>query len=469
MPKHPHVFLDVQIGNVGGGRIVIELFSDVTPRTAENFRGLCTGEYGVGRDTKKKLCYTGCSFFRSVTGFYVQSGDFQFDNGDGGESIYGGTFNDEDFSRRHTQAGVLSMANKGRNSNSSQFFITLKRSPQLDNKHIAFGQVVQGMDVVRAIAAVPVDRDDRPRAAVKIVGSGEVDRKNRNQADPHEQMASGIAALLDGGAAAVEKISEAQKAKAILAGKTSGIPDDAVEKRIASAADEQDAQDGGAAMMVPKNERERKLMELRMKMSQCRTSNNKEVIEEKKRFTDPDYGKKKAQKEEKESKGNSERSAGEAASSSSKPAALPEGKEYMNDTAERAEAREAKKKRGNPDAFGWDVFNQDSLYRAHDKRLKGMKFDGEAYSQQEAAESQEEPLFGGFGYQASDAQKDRLAQAMDSMAKKKSDYSRRRTHVDNQDISYVNDRNRHFNKKMDRFFGAYTAEIKQNLERGTAL
>mmetsp|Transcript_417 Transcript_417/g.1424 ORF Transcript_417/g.1424 Transcript_417/m.1424 type:complete len:464 (-) Transcript_417:106-1497(-) len=463
MPKKTHVFLDVQIGNAGGGRIVFELFCDVSPRTAENFRGLCTGEYGLGRDTKKKLSYVGCHFFRSVSGFMVQSGDFQFNNGDGGESIYGGTFNDEDFHRRHTQAGVLSMANKGRNSNGSQFFITLKRAAQLDNKHVAFGQVVSGMDVVRAIAAVPADRDDKPRVVVKIVDSGEIDRKNRNQADPHERMAQNISALVDGTKPPLEKFTEAQKAKAILAGKTSGIPDDDVAKRMLAGDDEQAFEEkGGAAPVAPKNEQERRLMELRMKMNACRTSNNKEVLEEKKRFTDPDYAKKKAVEDRKE-KNEKKEADGKATAS------IPEGKEYMLDTAERAETREAKRKRGDPNAFGWDVFNQDSLYRAHDKRLKHMKFDKNSYKDQEDHETEDQPAFAGFGHKATDAQKDRLAQAMDAMASKKGDYSRRRVHIDNQDISYVNDRNRHFNQKMDRYFGAYTAEIKQNLERGTAL
>lgn len=111
---------------------MFELFSDVTPKTAENFRGLCTGEYGHGKVYKKKLHFLGSRFHRIVEDQFVQAGDFIYGNGTGGESIYGETFRDENFQRRHTCAGLLSMANRGRNTNSSQFFITLKACPHLD-------------------------------------------------------------------------------------------------------------------------------------------------------------------------------------------------------------------------------------------------------------------------------------------------------------------------------------------------
>mmetsp|Transcript_116480 Transcript_116480/g.330067 ORF Transcript_116480/g.330067 Transcript_116480/m.330067 type:complete len:184 (-) Transcript_116480:91-642(-) len=171
MGKNPQVYLDISIGTSTGGRVVFELFADLTPRTVENFRGLCTGEYGKSRTTKKKLCYEGCTFFRSAKGFMVQSGDIHSDNGDGGESIYGGKFNDEDFSRRHTQAGILSMANKGRNSNGSQFFICTEAAPFLDGRHVVLGEVEEGMDVVRKIEAAG-SPSGRTSAVVRIAASG---------------------------------------------------------------------------------------------------------------------------------------------------------------------------------------------------------------------------------------------------------------------------------------------------------
>ncbi|KAF8822615.1 putative Peptidyl-prolyl cis-trans isomerase [Cardiosporidium cionae] len=170
MPGNPHVYFDICIGSHPGGRIVFELFADVTPKTVENFRGLCTGEYGNAKGSGKPLCYLGSRFFRILKGTCLQGGDFEKNNGDGGESIYGGSFRDENFSRRHAQAGVLSMANNGKNSNGSQFFITLRKTPRFDGKHTVFGQIIEGMEVVRAIEAVPVDAIDCPRVPIIISG-----------------------------------------------------------------------------------------------------------------------------------------------------------------------------------------------------------------------------------------------------------------------------------------------------------
>ena len=159
------------------GRIVFELFTDITPKTSENFRGLCTGEYGFGKINKKKLHYLGSRFHRIVEDQLIQGGDFIFGNGLGGESIYGEKFNDENFQRRHACAGLLSMSNRGRNKNSSQFFITLKPCPYLDGKHVVFGQVIEGMEVVRQIAKVPTDGNERPKVNVIIFNCGDYDTR----------------------------------------------------------------------------------------------------------------------------------------------------------------------------------------------------------------------------------------------------------------------------------------------------
>ena len=126
MPKNPRVFMDFTIGSKQIGRVTFELYTDITPKTAENFRGLCTGEYGVGHTTKQKLHYLGNKIHRIVDGFCIQGGDITKADGSGGDSIYKTkTFADESFERRHAHAGVLSMANCGPDTNSSQFFVTL--------------------------------------------------------------------------------------------------------------------------------------------------------------------------------------------------------------------------------------------------------------------------------------------------------------------------------------------------------
>ncbi|XP_043982518.1 peptidyl-prolyl cis-trans isomerase D isoform X1 [Gambusia affinis] len=158
-PENPRVFFDVDIDGEKAGRIVLELFADVTPKTAENFRALCTGEKGVGKSTGKPLHFKGCPFHRIIKKFMIQGGDFSNHNGTGGESIYGEKFEDENFHYKHDKVGLLSMANAGVNTNGSQFFITTVPTPHLDGKHVVFGQVLKGIGVVKMLESVETTED----------------------------------------------------------------------------------------------------------------------------------------------------------------------------------------------------------------------------------------------------------------------------------------------------------------------
>ncbi|KAI9275820.1 cyclophilin-like domain-containing protein [Phascolomyces articulosus] len=171
---NPRVFFDIDIDGKRIGRIVIELFQDEVPKTAENFRCLCTGEMGLGKVSNMPLHYRGSIIHRVIKGFMIQGGDFTRRNGSGGESIYGATFSDESFVRKHTTHGLLSMANRGANTQSSQFFITTRPTPHLDGKHVVFGRVVSGYDVVQIIENEQVDERDRPLQTVMIANSGEL-------------------------------------------------------------------------------------------------------------------------------------------------------------------------------------------------------------------------------------------------------------------------------------------------------
>jgi hypothetical protein len=239
--------------------------------------------------------------------------------------------------------------------------------------------------------------------------------------------------------------------------------------------DDEDSPKKGKPEPIPaaapfKNERERKLFELKLKLNGARNANNTAVVDETKKEEDPNYRPKRQREDEKKAKQDEE-------DEEDNPAlrVCPEGREYLTQTAATSELIAGKKRRKdkNSETFGWEVFNNDSLMRAHEKRINQIVHQDDEYHKQR--EELGETFYANAGsavpvsHSASADAKQRLADSLDKAKQKRKDFSRRRTHFEDEDISYINDRNAVFNKKLERSFGEYTLEMRQNLERGTAL
>ncbi|XP_069135671.1 uncharacterized protein [Argopecten irradians] len=169
--NHEYVYMDISIGDKPAGRLVIELFTDKVPRTCENFKALCTGEKGTSPETDYKLHFKNSLFHRIVRNGWIQGGDIYHSRGNGGESIYGPVFEDENFAVSHSKRGMLGMASRGRHTNGSQFYITLQPTKWMDTKYVAFGQIIEGTATLREMEAQET-MNERPNTDIKVTDCG---------------------------------------------------------------------------------------------------------------------------------------------------------------------------------------------------------------------------------------------------------------------------------------------------------
>ena len=511
MPPLPRCYFDMSVGGAPVGRITFELRSDVAPRTCENFRALCTGERGAGRRSGKPLHYKGSTFHRVIPNFMCQAGDFTRGDGTGGESIYGETFADETFALRHTGPGILSMANAGPDTNGSQFFICTSKTAWLDGKHVVFGSVVDGMDVVRRIEAVGSESGKCKRPVVvtdcgvedpeladletsrnvnTTAAAARLAREEREE-ERRAALETRLPGVEDPDRASARRLAEGRSAAGRAhAGGLAGLAEAHFEETTAKATTKATAADdgppsgdgdGGADPSAPPppdaanaaglTPQQRRLFELRLKMNESRKANQAAVVEEKRRKEAPEAfeAERKRRRREAGEKGREE--------AATRRGVDPENK-HLFVTAEAAQegyARQRAKARAAA-ITGGEVFSKHNLYKAYEKRTRALPVE-ETLATYEQKRSEDADFYAGaetFAYGRRGAKVpeegiDRMVAELEEQKRKRANFSRRRKHFEERDVTHINDRNENFNKKLDRAYGEHTREIRANLERGTAL
>ncbi|MEW5299228.1 MAG: hypothetical protein WDW38_005112 [Sanguina aurantia] len=503
----PRVFFDIEIGGEPSGRVVMELRSDVVPKTVDNFRALCTGEKGSGK-AGRKLLYKSSAFHRIITDFMCQGGDFTAGDGTGGESIYGAKFSDENFKLRHDTAGILSMANAGKDTNGSQFFICTAPCPWLDDKHVVFGKVVEGMLVVKRMEMCG-SKSGKVSRRVVISDSGELPskvqmlmrlRQEKEEAarmkadsgclDADAESLRRIQALQSGGGAGTSGSAAAGGASAAAGGSSSRpeqggssaqAPGQQHNKRSASTpaedyAEEEGADERGDGIQGSNpyegmSARQRKLHELRDQLKMSRKANQNAVIAEKKRIKAPsedtaeagNIGQKRWMEEKTKRRDEELQRLG-----------LDPTQKHRIESVEYADVQYAERERKQASQTQGVYSNhQATLYKSYLKRAENIPYGPSDY---EAAKARDPEFYRGadsleYGKAPAlpEANVDKMVAELNAKIVQRAEFSRRKKFDDNKDVDSINDMNSYFNKKAERAFGKYTKEIKGNLERGTAL
>ena len=517
--------MDIVAGNTALGRIEIELFFDVTPQTCENFRGLCTGEYGDGHVYRKKLTYKGTKIFQVVDGKYMIGGDIVYNSGRGGESIYGEFFKDENFKRRHACGGLLSMNNFGRDKNNSQFIITIKACPQLDDKHVVFGHIVKGMEVIKEISKIPTDMNNRPKVKIFVFNCGDFDPIRTNfQGDIFKETIDEIIRQRT----EKEKIKimgpeeiEKYKKELLLKKEKEEQEEDDIEENEEEKSgnklnihgndlindisinndddeeeEEEDDDDDDKGEEIKKNKSDdenekidkknknknkiekkientkkidnnllREYEETLLKINEAINLNTKEVnlnnyltTNRTNTNNDDNYifinGKRTDNNWLKKTEENKNILMAKG---------IPENKKYLLESINQCEKRKdylnKKKKR---ELNGSDLFNSDAYYRAYKKRSKVLPFDKDLYDDEMENGLSKHKI-------QNDIKKELLKNDMQQQIENRSKFSRRRKTLEEDEVDYINERNQKYNEKLHRFYGKESKEVKNNMERRTAL
>lgn len=461
------VFMEIVIGRKNVGRIIFDLFYDITPKTSENFYRLCTGDYN-SNITNKKLSYLGSKFTKIVQNDYIEGGELS-------ESIYGKYFNDENFQRRHTSAGLLSMSSSGKNTNCSKFLITLSQCMYLDGKNVIFGHVTQGMEIIREISKLPIDINERPKVEVVIFKCGDfeigeiVNRENvflnvLKQVEIRRKENT-------------LKINE--KLKGIDIDVDRDVDDDDHNRDVY---DDEDSNLEEEEDSYLDEEEEDDNIEIKntIKQSQLDNNNIKLMINEAKR-NNIEYLKEDLRRMKKKNNPFSNIFNKDKEKSINIKRGIPERfHDYLNikhlkvsqiDSINTHNTRKKKKNTQNNSIFNsksnetkTNPFSDDALYKAYFTRLREMPFDLELYKEQMKMEDNPD-----YNYIPSKEKIELMQKDLQKQIEKRKTYSKRRTYYEDDDVLFINERNRKYNNKLERYFGREGLEAKANIERGSAV
>ena len=441
-------YLKLQHGSHPLGTLHLELYDETVPKTVRNFVALLERPAGTG--------YRGSIFHRIIPGFMAQGGDFVRGDGTGSDNIYGSEyFDDESFIHRHSQAGMLSMANSGPNTNGCQFFCCFRATPHLDGKHVVFGHVdlAQSADVLDALERVPTDAKDRPSSAVTIVDCGIVG----GTVDEGNGGTAAAAAAVGSQQQAVEDEDEIE------------LEEEVEDSNPAEAEEEEYLEES-----VPKTKAEAmklRLRKLKQKMNQARQLNKQAVKEEGERLSQPDKERRRqtvaAKKASEEAwKASNAKAEKIAKSSSVDPKALTE------QASESVAAAQARSKRDELNRYSVnDYHNPEGQHRNYLRSLKSIP-------RQHDPDAADSGTFNPLESKDDTAQQAQGARRIAAEMQRRIEKSKKRDRDrkakqaaadETGEASHINKRNKMFNEKISRTYDKQTAEIRQNLERGTAL
>lgn len=435
-------FLQISVGESKPSTLKLNLHSDTVPRTVLNFTTLLTRKAPNG--------YLQSKFHRLIPSFMIQGGDFTNGDGTGGTSIYGDEFNDENFTLGHDRRGALSMANSGRDTNGSQFFITFRNTAHLDGKHVVFGHVdmedEESVRLLNLLEGLNVGKGDFPSLDVLMVGGGIV----KKQEAPSETLVKEQVALDDQDEIDLED----------------GDDDDETEEPNGAEGDA----DASAAAINPNSKRaklQERLLKLKMKMNQSRQLNKKEVLSEGERFGSKEaqiqYRKQtskqdKFRKEQEFNQVHAKSKISADLSKQQKKAMMQSGDESLHQVMKKEAMAEKT-------MFSFkDFHNPEGQFRNYENTVKSLRTENldTSYKNPDEISTDQDRL------RERDGAK-RLAAELKRRAAKSEKRKQKEIEFEGEDVSYINKRNKAFNEKLSKDYDKHTAEIRQNLERGTAL